>query len=187
MNKQILAGAAALVLSGAAAAQGYVVASVGSSRLSADCAGTTSCDNTDVGFKFLGGYKFMPNLAAELGYFNFGKATASASGVNAEIKNSAFGGGIAVHGDLAPNWPAVARLGVAQVKTKLSGSVAGVGSASVSDNNVSLYGGLGIGFKLAKDVSLDGAWDFSKSKFDVNGVSDSGSINMISVGLTFWF
>jgi hypothetical protein len=40
---------------------------------------------------------------------------------------------------------------------------------------------------LAKDVSLDGAWDFSRSKYDVNGISDSGSLNMISIGMTFWF
>jgi len=187
MNKHILVAAAALVLSGAASAQGYLAASVGSSRLTADCTGTSSCDNTDVGFKLLGGYKFMPNLAAELAYFNFGKATASAGNVNAEVKNTAVGVGIALHGDLAPNWPAVARLGAAQVKTKLSGSVAGLGSASVSDNNISLYGGLGIGYKLAKDISLDGAWDFSRSKYDVNGVRDSGSLNMISIGMTFWF
>ena len=187
MTKKLLAALAALTVSAAASAQGYGVVSAGTSRLSADCAGTTTCDNTDVAFKLLGGYKFMPNLAAELGYFSFGKATATLGTVSAEIKNTAFGGGIAFHQDLAPNWPFVARLGLAQMKTKISGTVAGVGSASDSDNNVALYGGLGVGYRVAKGVSVDAVWDFSKSRYNKSGVDDSGSLNAVSVGLTFGF
>ncbi len=133
------------------------------------------------------GYKFMPNLAAEIGYFDFGKVRASAPGINAELKNSAFGGGVAYHLELAPSWNAVGRLGLAQVKTKISGTVAGLGSASDTDNNTALYAGLGVGYKISKTLSVDGAWDLSKSKYNKNGVDESGNINMFSVGLTFGF
>jgi len=179
MKKQLLAALAVLTFCVTASAQPYGVVSVGASRLNADCAGTTTCDNTDTAFKLLGGYKFSPNLAAEIGYFGFGKAKASVGATAVEIENTAFGGGAAFHFDLAPQWNAVARLGVAQVKTKIT--------ALGSDNNTALYGGLGVGYKLARNVSLDGAWDFSNSKFNKNGLDESGSLNVFSVGLTFAF
>ena len=187
MKTQLLTALAALTLSTAASAQFYGVVSAGVSRVDVDCTGASNCDKTDTGFKLLGGYKFMPNLAAEVGYFDFGKATASGGGVSAEIKNNAFGGGVAYHLDLTPTWNAVGRIGVAQVKTKLSGTVAGVGSASDDDKNTALYAGLGVGYKVAKNVSIDGAWDFSRSKYNKNGVDESGNINVFSVGVTFGF
>jgi OOP family OmpA-OmpF porin len=187
MNTKLLTALAALTLSAAASAQTYGVASVGIARVDVDCTGAASCDKSDTGFKLMGGYKFTPNVAAEIGYFDFGKAKASGSGVNAELKNSAFGGGVAYHLDLAPSWNAVGRLGLAQVKTKISGTVSGLGSASDSDNNTALYAGLGVGYKLSKTLSIDGAWDLSKSKYNKNGVDESGNINMFSVGVTFGF
>ena len=187
MKTQILTALAALTLSAAASAQTYGVASIGVSRLDVDCTGTSTCDKSDTGFKLMGGYKFMPNLAGEIGYFDYGKATASASGVNGEIKNSGFGGGVAYHLDLAPSWNAVGRLGVVQMKTKISGTVSGVGSASDSDNNIGLYAGLGVGYKLSKTMSIDGAWDFARSKYNKNGVDESGNLNMFSVGVTVGF
>ena len=187
MRVQVLTALAALTLSTAASAQVYGVVSAGISRLDVDCTGASSCDKSGTGIKLLGGYRFMPNLAAEIGFFDYGKAKASGSGVTGEIKNTAFGGGVAYHLDLAPSWNAVGRLGVAQVKTKISGTVSGLGSASDSDNNTALYGGLGVGYKLNRNLSIDGAWDFSKSKYNKNGADESGNINMFSVGVTFGF
>jgi OmpA-OmpF porin, OOP family len=191
MKTQLLTALAALTLSTAASAQFYGVVSAGVSRLDVDCTGASNCDKTDTGFKLLGGYKFMPNLAAEVGYFDFGKAKATFQDpvlgpINADIKNTAFGGGVAYHVDLAPNWNAVGRLGLAQVKTKLGASALG-SSGSDSDNNTALYAGLGVGYKVAKNVSIDGAWDFSRSKYNKNGVDESGNINVFSVGVTFGF
>ena len=187
MLKKLSIGLAAFLLGTVAWAQGYGVVSAGVGRLSVDCADVPSCDKTDTAFKLMGGYKFNPNLAAEVGYFDFGKATGSDSTVSASIKTTAFGGGIAYHQDLSSNWNFVARLGLAQVKTKISGTVVGVGSGSESDNNVNAYVGLGIGYKLSKTMSLDLAWDASRSKFDKSGLSESGNVNAYSVGLTFSF
>lgn len=187
MKIQLLTALAALTLSTAASAQFYGVVSAGQSRLNVDCSGTSSCDKTGNGFKLMGGYKFMPNLAAEIGYFDYGKAKATAPGINAEIKNTAFGGGVAYHLDFAPSWGGVGRIGISQVKTKISGTVSGLGSASDSDNNITPYLGLGVGYKVSKNLSIDGAWDFSRSKYNKNGVDESGNINVLSIGLTFGF
>ncbi len=187
MLKKLSIGLAALTLTAAACAQGYGVVSIGSSKFSVDCAGATTCDKSDTAYKLLGGYKFNPNLAAEVGFFDFGKAKASDSSVSATIKVSAFGGGLAWHQDLAPDWNFVGRLGVAQVKTKVDATVTGVGSGSDSDTNVNAYYGLGIGYKLNKTMSLDLAWDATRGKYDKNGLNESGNVNAVSVGLTFGF
>jgi Outer membrane protein beta-barrel domain len=189
MSKRLLAvlGSMALVFSAGASAQGYLAISVGASKLKADCAGTTTCDNTGAGAKLLGGYKFDQGLAAEFGYFNFGKASATVANVSAEIENDGIGGGVALHRDLAQNVPFVARLGLARIKTRISGAVASLGSASTDDSNIAFYAGLGIGYRFTEGVSVEAAWDYSKSKYDKNGFNISGGINVFSVGLTFWF
>lgn len=187
MKNQYAIALASLALCATAAAQPYVVGSVGLSRLSADCTGVSNCDKTDVGYKALGGFRFAPNFAAEFGYADFGKAKASQDGVAASIGNTAFLAGGAYHQELAPNWNFVARLGAARVKTKISGSVDGAGSASESDKNTTFYGGLGVGYKLSKALSVDAAWDISRSKFKKLDVDESGNINMFSIGLTLGF
>ena len=149
MKNALCAGLLALTMcAGASAQSAYGVVSIGSSKLNVDCTGATTCDSTDTGYKLLGGYKFSPNFAVEAGLFGFGKAKASDTvGNTAEITNTAFGGGIAFHQDLAPDWNFVARVGVASVKTKISGTVIGLGSASDSYSNIASYAGLGIGYK----------------------------------------
>lgn len=187
MKKHSLIGLAALAICTAAAAQPYAVVSAGSARMNVDCTGVASCDKSDTAFKLLGGYRFAPTWAVEFGYFDFGKARAADAGVALEITNSALGVGVAFHQDLGTDWNAVARLGAARVKTKISGSVSGLGSASDSDNNVAAYGGLGVGYKLSPKVSLDLAWDFTRSQFKKDGLDETGNLNAVSLGLTFSF
>lgn len=187
MKCQILVATALLGFAAAASAQTYAVASVGSATLNVDCTGAATCDKSDTAVKLIFGYKFNPNLAVELGYFDFGKARASGSGVSAEIGNTAVGLGLAYHQEMAPNWNFVARLGAAQMKTKITGAIVGLGSGSDSDNNMTAYGGLGIGYMFSKSVSLGAAWDFSKSKYNKNGVDESGNINAYGLNLMFEF
>lgn len=187
MSTKSLIALATIAFCATAAAQPYIVGSVGLSRLSADCTGVSNCDKTDVGYKALGGFKFAPNFAAEIGYADFGNAKASEGGVAASIGNTAFLVGGAFHQDLAPDWNFVARLGAARVKTKISGTVDGAGSASESDKNTTFYGGLGVGYKVSKALSVDAAWDISRSKFKKMGVDESGNINVFSIGLTLGF
>jgi OOP family OmpA-OmpF porin len=188
MKKHVLLAAAALALSGAASAQVYGVVSAGVSKLKVDCDGAQVCDRSDTAFKVLGGYKFTPNVAMEAGYMSFGKAKIRDSGDSVDVGVTGFGIGAAFHQDFATNWNFVARLGLAQVKTKLDLNISGVGSGSDSDSNAQLYGGLGVGYKLSKQVSIDAAWDFSKGKYNKDGLDlGSGNVNAFSLGLTFGF
>jgi OmpA-OmpF porin, OOP family len=184
MKKQVLLAVAALALSGAASAQVYGVVSAGVSKLDTDCAGANPCDRSGNAFKILGGYKFNPNVAAEFGYFNFGKARFGVPGAIGTFTSTAFGGGVAFHQDFASNWNFVGRLGVAQVKAKLDVDAPGVGNiGSASDNNTQLYLGLGVGYKVTKSTSIDLSWDTTKAKFE--GGSDN--VHAFNLGVTFGF
>ncbi len=186
MKKQMLAALAVLAFSAAASAQMYGSVSAGVSKQNIDCTGATTCDDKGSAFKVLGGYKFMPNLAAELGYFDYGKVKGADSGATLEAKTNAWGAGVAYHMDFTPSWTGVARLGAARVKTKLTATLGSL-SGSDSDTNTALYGGLGVGYRISPTVSIDGAWDFTKSKYNKNGVDESWNVNALSVGVTFGF
>lgn len=188
MKKTFIAMAATALLAFAATAQaqGYVGAAFGPTNLDTDCTGTVTCDKSGSGFKVYGGYKFLPFLAGELTYMSFGKAKASVdfggSLVTAEIKTSGFGGGVAFMGDLAPNWPAAARLGIARMKADVSGSAFGI-SASQSESTTQAYFGLDIGYAFSKNAAVTLSADFSRSEFD--GAGDN--VRLIGVGFKYSF
>lgn len=167
MNKRALAVAAfaASMVSGGAMAQAYVVGGIGTSNADIDCAGTTSCDNSDTAFKIVGGYSFANGFAAELGYMDFGTATASAFGANAEFKASGFTIGGAYQAAFTPQWGANFRFGIADTKTKISGSIPGLGSASDSENTTQPYFGIGATYALTKNTRLGLSADFSRGEY----------------------
>lgn len=184
MKKQLLLAAAALALSGAASAQNYGVLGVGRSSHDLDCAGASTCDENGTAFKLVFGHKYTPNLALEVGYMNFGKARAAETGVGSlSTKVDGFGVGGAFHTDFAPNWNFVARLGLAQMKAKGDATVVGLGSASDSDSSAQLYGGLGVGYRLTKQMTLGAHWDFTRAKL----AGEKLDVNAYSMALTFDF
>src|SRR5258706_9710454 len=72
----------------------YVGGSVGQSKFKNSCTGLPagfSCDEKDTAWRILGGYQFTPNIAAEVGYHNFGETKASSGGFEGEDKGSARG------------------------------------------------------------------------------------------------
>ncbi len=72
-----IAAGLALLAAGAASAQGYVGGAFGRTNASVDCSGTLSCDKTSSGGKLYGGYMLGPQFSVELGYFDWGKASAT--------------------------------------------------------------------------------------------------------------
>lgn len=179
--------AAALMLSSAAFAQGYVGIAGGPTKGNFDCAGTITCDTTSTGYKLFGGFKFSPNWGAEVGYFDFGKGKATIADETAgviplEIKGTGFGAGVAFFGQFAPDWSGVARLGIASTKAKGS-AVIGTASGSVSESSTNPYYGFGVSYALSKAVTVDGAVDFSRVKFG----GESANVRLMSIGLTFGF
>jgi opacity protein-like surface antigen len=182
MKKQVLLAVAALALSGAAAAQTYAVVAAGTSKHDLDCAGAATCDDSGTAVKLLGGYKFNPNFAIEGGYMSFGKSKAADPGLSLNLEVDGFGIGGAFHQDFATNWNFVARLGVARMKTKARATAANL-TGSDSDSSTQLYGGLGLGYKLTKQLSVGVAYDFTKA--EISG--EKADVSAFTLGLTFDF
>lgn len=182
MKKHLLLAAATLALSGAASAQNYALVGVGKSTHDLDCAGATTCDDSGTATKIFFGHKYTPNLALELGYMNFGKTRAADAGLGLDLKVDGFGVGGAFHHDFAPNWNFVARLGLAQMKAKATATL-GASSATDSDSSAQLYGGLGLGYRLSKQMTLGAHWDFTRGEI----AGEKVDVNAYSVALTFDF
>ena len=183
---QTVAAVAALLWSSGAYAQIYIGAGVGQASLNENCASTTSCSTTKVDAKFFGGYRFTPNWAAELNYIGFGKATATAnsggSSASVDIKSTALGVGVAYFGAFSPQWIGVARLGIARVKSDVTGSLGGL-SASDSASSGKAYYGLGIGYVLSRNFVIDAAFDGSKVEYG----GQSANVRLLSAGVTYSF
>jgi OOP family OmpA-OmpF porin len=184
MKKPLLVAAAALALAGTASAQNYVSVSAGSSDHDLGCGGATVCDESGTAFKVLGGFRIAPNFALEGGYMSYGKSKARDSGLGISLDTTVDGfgiGGAFLH-DFTPQWNFVARLGVAQMKAKAKATVGGA-SGSDSDSSAQLYAGLGVGYRLSKQMSLDAAWDTSRAKI----AGETLDASAFSLGLTFAF
>jgi OOP family OmpA-OmpF porin len=186
MKKLALALAAFTVATGSAFAQGYVGGAVGQSHFSADCSGTTSCKTNDTGYKVFGGYKFSPNLAGELTYFDYGKLTAGVpfgtTTATVQVRGTGIGLGVAFIGDFAPNWSGVGRLGVASNRAKVS-VVAGSLSGNDSERKTTAYAGVGIGYAFSKELKVEGALDFSNLEYS----GEKSNVRLLSIGVTYSF
>ncbi|MBR7776938.1 outer membrane beta-barrel protein [Undibacterium rugosum] len=192
-NKLISAGlvAAGLLLSAAASAQVYVGGTVGKAKWNNDCSGTSTCSTNANTYKLLGGYNINNTFAVEGSYYSLGTidasyrdATTSATG---SLKAKAFElAGIAKY-DFTNELTGFAKLGVASVKTEGSASanVAGLGSFAGSGSTTSTQPvfGLGLTYKLTKELALRGEFETRKVKFG----DDKSAVNNLSVGLQYAF
>ncbi|MBK6616175.1 outer membrane beta-barrel protein [Ottowia sp.] len=183
ITKFSLLAAAALCLCGSAMAQGYVGIAAGPSHFSLDCTGATSCDNNDTAFKVVGGYSFGNGFSAELGYVSFGKAKAADSSVTAEMKAAGPTLGIAYQHQFNREWGTGVRLGVSNMKTTMSGTVSGLGSATLSETNATPYYGFAVNYMLAKNWKVEAGLDFSKAEIR----SEKGTVRALTLGAAYAF
>jgi OmpA-OmpF porin, OOP family len=186
MKKIVLASLLAVASLGAQA-QAYIGGGLGMSEVNLDCGGTTSCDKSDTGYKIYAGYKLNPMLALEAGYIDFGKAKFSGYEgplfVTGDIKSHGFTFAAAIRGNFTPALSGVGRLGVAQVDTKVSGTVVGFGSGSTAESKAELYFGLGLEYAFTKNIKGVVSADFSQG--EVGG--ESGSVRLIGAGVQYDF
>jgi OmpA-OmpF porin, OOP family len=158
----------------------YVGATIGQSKAKDACndlAGTgISCDDTDTAWKIFGGYQLNRNFAAELGYINLGKATASALGLTEDIKSTAWDLSLIGSYPLMDRLSIFGRLGVyfADVKDESNFGF----SASHSNNDLTY--GFGVRYDVTQHFGLRGEWqryskvgggDIGKSDVDVLGIT----------------
>lgn len=167
--------------------QGYVGAALGMGHLGVDCAGTNRCDNTHTGGKLFGGYRAANGWGGELIAVDWGRARASAAfaevGVaEGLIKARGYGAAVAYHAPVSSDWLGVLRVGALSNRAQGTG-VLGNASQTVSERHPNLYFGLGIGYRLMQNLSVDAAVDASRIKL----MGDTANTALWSLGLSAGF
>ena len=183
----------------------YFGGSLGGTRADVDCTGASSCDRTSLAGKIYGGYRFTDHWAVEGLYFRNGKLNAKAAAPQGTVDGSAkvegLGAGAAWHQQIDSDWEAVARLGVARhrIRARANASLpifaGGASSMATTGWSTDPYLGASLGYKVAPNVVLDAAWDFTvvSPRFR-NGnagalasTSYRANVNTLSVGVRFDF
>jgi len=151
-----------------------------------------SNDDTDVGYKLYGGYRFHRYFAVEGGYFNLGKFDFAATTVPA----GTLAGNVKVHGlnldlvgilPITDRFSAFGRVGAAYARTRDSFSGSGAAAAfstsrSASDTN--LKAGVGIQYDFNYNLGMR----LEAERYRINdAVGGTGNVDLFSIGLVYRF
>lgn len=172
--------AIAALLSFPADAQTYIGITSGRAHAESPCLGRVDCEGRDAGVKVVGGLRLNRHFAIEGAYTEFGRFRGlNSAPANAFAFHSAalsIGGRYDI--DMAPKLTAVGRLGLATSKVKFSTS-----GRYESPSRPSPYLGLGIGYALSDDLTLDGSLDLIGAPYH----GDRSRAASIGVGVTYGF
>lgn len=149
----------------------YVGGGFGQSKFKDACEGVPNCDDGDTAFKIFGGYQFNPYIAAELGYNDLGKASAS----GASVKGTAWELSALGSFPVGANFSILGRLG--GYHGELKGESA---FGSATDTKTGLTYGLGVGYDLNKNLGFRAEWQ----RFDKMGGDNVGESNVDVLGLS---
>jgi OOP family OmpA-OmpF porin len=144
------------------------------------------------GYKLYGGYKFNPNFALEGGYVDLGKFGFTAN----TLPTGSLNGDIRLHGfnldavgilPLSDRFSAQARIGVTSMQAR--DNFSGTGAVSVNNPNPSKRATnykLGVGLEYAMTPNLSVRGDLERYRVN-DAVGNNGHIDMVSVGLVYYF
>jgi len=162
----------------------YAGGSIGQSKMDCNTNGLAgvSCDDKDTAFRVLGGYSFNRYFGAELGYADLGKIKASAGGLSADTKTTAWDTVAVGTIPLAEKFSLYGKLGWYWADSKLSGDL--LGGASQSSNHGTY--GIGAGYDFNKNLGLRAEW---QRYGDVGGdnVGGKSDADVYSVGVVYRF
>ena len=181
--------ATALLLSAAIGAHAadtyYVGAGIGASHVNADCSGTASCDNNDTGYRAYAGYRLSEIFSGELGYIDFGKASASDPAFGtASVKAHAVTLAVAARAKLNQDVSLVGRLGVASVSTQWSQT----GLNDVTKTQAKAYLGLEADYALNPQLNLSAFFDTTQATIEkADGETATGTVRLLGVGVQYGF
>lgn len=196
-----LLGAAAVVLSSASVAQPrqdmgwYIGGSFGKSEADVDCAGTTSCDDSDTAWKIFAGYQINRNFAVEAGYGSLGEVKLSTPAFvflgtpipAADVKIETTAWEVVGIGSfpIADRFSLYGKVGLYGADTDIDVNFPGLGSAGDSDDNIDLTFGFGARFDVTRNFGIRAEWQrYSDVKASDFGKSD---VDVMSVGIVFRF
>lgn len=156
----------------------YVGATVGQSEFKFDCAGANPCDRKGTAWKFLGGYQFHPNIAAEFAYNDLGESTfgtAKVEGTAWELSGVGsypFGNAFSVYG----------RLGLYHGELKANSSLGGSAKAT----NSSWTWGIGGQVDVTRELAARVEWQ-RFNKMGGGDLGDKADVDVLSIGALWRF
>jgi OOP family OmpA-OmpF porin len=171
----------------------YIGGSFGQSEADVDCAGTTSCDDTDTSWKIFAGYHINRNFAIEAGYGNLGDVKFATPAfpilglpaLDFKIETSVWEVVGIGSFPIADRFSLFGKVGLYGADTDIEISSPGLGSASDSDDNVDLTFGFGARYDFTRNFGVRGEWQrYSDVKAGDLGKSD---VDVMSVGIVFRF
>jgi opacity protein-like surface antigen len=161
----------------------YVGGSIGQSKFKNACTGLPaglSCDEKDTAWRVLGGYQFNPNIAAELGYHNFGETKATGSGF--EVKDKAKAWELVAVGmwPIANQFGIYGKLGGHHSESTIESNLTGVGGKNTGNG---LTFGAGLQWDVTPPLGLRAEWQRYQR---LGGVSDN-KLDVLSLGAVWRF
>jgi OOP family OmpA-OmpF porin len=173
---------------GAAADAGwYVGGSIGQSKTDCSAPPGFSCDDKDTAYKIFGGYQINRNFAAEAGYTDLGKLTASGGGVNVEAKAKAWDlVGVGAF-PLSDQFSIYGKLGLYSGEVKVSSNIVG---GSGKKTTTDLTYGAGVQYNFTRNLGLRGEWQrygSAKTPDTAATSEEKNDIDVLSLGVVYKF
>ena len=162
----------------------YLGGGVGYAGQNTDCHGVDDCSNSHAGFKLLGGYQIIPNLAIEASYGDTGRTKASVNGASLSNKTESFT--IAALGiyPVTKEVELFGKLGAHRTKNKIEGSYLDV-SVSDSLNTSGLLAGLGAQYRFTPNVIGRVEYEhLSRAVYDIDGRK---AISLLTASVLYQF
>lgn len=165
----------------------YVGGSIGQSTTDCSAPAGFSCDDKDTAYKIFGGYQINRNFAAEAGYTDLGKVTATSGGTNVEVKATAWDlVGVGAF-PLSNQFSIYGKLGFYSGELKVSSNLAaGSGKKTTTD----LTYGAGVQYNFSRNLGLRGEWQrYGSAKTPATGATteEKNDIDVLSVGVVWKF
>ena len=190
MKKTITAVAISMISATAAAQESgwYVGGAFGQSEAKDFCSavpGRTSCDDSEVTLKAMGGYQFMRNFAVEFGLTGVGEFEASSPGVRTTITigiAEATAVGIVPLGD---KFSLFGKVGVytsgVEIKTETI-----FGSNTDDTRNSDLTYGAGVGLAITPKLVVRAEWQRYQD-VDAGNLLGKSDLDIVSLGMVYRF
>jgi len=165
----------------------YIGGAGGATHSNGDCTGTSSCDNSDTGWKAYAGYNINPMFGVEAVGYDMGTIRVTVpfsvfGPINASLKTTGFALAGVINVPLGASVDLMGRLGVAS--NKLQADVIGVNVVgSGSETSTGPLWGIGLAFRISPNVAIRTEIDGTSATFG----GERFETTLLSLGLSFRF
>lgn len=165
----------------------YLGASIGQSTVDIEgCGGGITCDDKDTAWRILGGYQINRNFGVELGFHQFGDASATAPGERVDFEANAFELLGVGRIPLTNNFALYGKAGFYRGEAKASGNTILFGPIDIKETTTDLTYGFGVQYSFNPQLSIRAEWQSYPNMGDDATIGES-DIDVMSVGLVVRF